>query len=114
VGSLDVSLLHFARPGRYLNVLHSCIGNAAMWSYILKRLLLMIPTVLGVLTLTFAVIQFVPGGPVEQMAHELRRGAEGGVPFGLRAHSGVDAQQIAQLNSRRCMASTSRRWCAMG
>jgi microcin C transport system permease protein len=46
-----------------------------MWSYILKRLLLMIPTLLGVLTLTFVVIQFVPGGPVEQMQHELRKGA---------------------------------------
>ena len=31
-----------------------------MWSYILKRVLLMIPTLLGVLTLTFAVVQFVP------------------------------------------------------
>ena len=68
-----------------------------MWSYILKRLLLMIPTLLGVLTLTFIVIQFVPGGPVEQMQHELRKGAENGAPFGLRAHSGVDAQQLAQL-----------------
>ena len=29
-----------------------------------KRLLLMIPTLLGVLTLTFAVVQFVPGGPM--------------------------------------------------
>jgi microcin C transport system permease protein len=72
-------------------------GNDAMWSYILKRLLLMIPTLLGVLTLTFVVIQFVPGGPVEQMQHELRKGAENGAPFGLRAHNGVDAQQIAQL-----------------
>ncbi|MGE8491418.1 MAG: microcin ABC transporter permease, partial [Paraburkholderia nemoris] len=52
-----------------------------MWSYILKRLLLMIPTLLGVLTLTFVVIQFVPGGPVEQMQHELRKGAENGAPF---------------------------------
>lgn len=68
-----------------------------MWSYILKRLLLMIPTLLGVLTLTFVVIQFVPGGPVEQMQHELRKGAENGAPFGLRTHTGVDAQQIAQL-----------------
>jgi|GEM_PF-491571 len=68
-----------------------------MWIYILKRLLLMIPTLLGVLTLTFVVIQFVPGGPVEQMQHELRKGAEGGAPFGLRSHSGVDAQQLAQL-----------------
>jgi len=70
-----------------------------MWSYILKRLLLMIPTLLGVLTLTFAVIQFVPGGPVEQMVHELRRGNENGAPFGLRAHNGVDAQEVAQLKA---------------
>lgn len=73
-----------------------------MWSYILKRLLLMIPTLLGVLTLTFAVIQFVPGGPVEQAVYELRKGAaqEGQrAGFGLRAHSGVDAQQLAQLKA---------------
>ena len=38
-----------------------------MASYILKRLLLMIPTLWGVLTVTFIVIQFVPGGPVEQI-----------------------------------------------
>jgi len=38
-----------------------------MWVYILKRLLLMIPTLFGVLLLTFVVIQFVPGGPVEQL-----------------------------------------------
>ncbi|MGZ8265766.1 MAG: microcin ABC transporter permease, partial [Burkholderiales bacterium] len=38
-----------------------------MWSYILKRVLLMIPTLLGILLITFAVTQFVPGGPVEQM-----------------------------------------------
>jgi microcin C transport system permease protein len=43
-----------------------------MRAYILKRLLLMIPTLLGVLTLTFAVVQFVPGGPVEQMVLELK------------------------------------------
>ena len=72
-----------------------------MWSYILKRLLLMIPTLIGVLTLTFAVIQFVPGGPVEQAVQELRKGAteQGAVPFGLRAHTGVDAQQLAQLKA---------------
>jgi len=40
--------------------------------YIIKRLLLMIPTLLGVLTLTFIVVQFVPGGPVEQMVLELK------------------------------------------
>jgi microcin C transport system permease protein len=70
-----------------------------MWSYILKRILLMIPTLVGVLTLTFVVIQFVPGGPVEQAVHDLRRGQTegGGGGFGLRTHTGVDAQQVEQL-----------------
>ena len=38
-----------------------------MGAYILKRILLMIPTLLGVMLLTFAIIQFVPGGPIEQI-----------------------------------------------
>ena len=46
-----------------------------MFAYILKRLLLMIPTLLGVLLLTFVVIQFVPGGPVEQYLAEAKAGA---------------------------------------
>ena len=46
--------------------------NSEILVYILKRILLMIPTLLGVLTLTFAVVQFVPGGPVEQLMLELR------------------------------------------
>jgi microcin C transport system permease protein len=45
-----------------------------MWVYILKRLLLMIPTLFGVLLLTFVVIQFVPGGPVDQYLAEARTG----------------------------------------
>jgi len=48
-----------------------------MTIYILKRLLLMVPTLLGVLMLTFVVIQFVPGGPVEQMVSQLQ-GRDGG------------------------------------
>ena len=43
-----------------------------MLAYILKRILLMLPTLLGVLLLTFVVIQFVPGGPVEQYMAEAK------------------------------------------
>ena len=46
-----------------------------MFAYILKRLLLMLPTLLGVLLVTFVVIQFVPGGPVEQYLAEAKAGA---------------------------------------
>lgn len=44
----------------------------AMTSYILKRLLLMIPTLLGIMLVSFVIIQFVPGGPVERMIAQLQ------------------------------------------
>ena len=37
-----------------------------MLAYIIRRLLLVIPTLLGVMIINFALVQFVPGGPVEQ------------------------------------------------
>ena len=43
-----------------------------MGSYILKRLLLMIPTLFGIMLITFAVIQLVPGGPIEQIIAKLQ------------------------------------------
>ena len=66
-----------------------------MLSYILKRILLMVPTLLGALTITFVVIQFVPGGPVEQLLAEARAGqGEGGA---YKAGRDSDAKQIAEL-----------------
>ena len=53
-----------------------------MAAYIAKRLLLMLPTLLGVLLLTFVVLQFVPGGPVEQYIAEARAGAGAAVEGG--------------------------------
>ena len=49
-----------------------------MWSYILKRVLLMIPTLFGILLITFVITQFVPGGPVEQMVAQLQGRDAGG------------------------------------
>ena len=48
-----------------------------MWTYILKRLLLMIPTLFGIVLVTFIVLQLVPGGPVERMMAQLRAGTRG-------------------------------------
>ena len=42
-----------------------------MGAYILRRFLLMIPTLLGIMAISFAVIQFAPGGPVEQVIAKL-------------------------------------------
>ncbi|WP_426955860.1 microcin C ABC transporter permease YejB [Muricoccus radiodurans] len=43
-----------------------------MGAYILRRLLLLVPTLFGIIVINFAVTQFAPGGPVEQMLQELR------------------------------------------
>ena len=43
-----------------------------MGAYIFRRLLLMIPTILGIMAISFAVIQFAPGGPVERVIAHLQ------------------------------------------
>src|ERR1700679_4093469 len=43
-----------------------------MLAYILRRLLLMIPTILGIMAVSFAIVQFVPGGPVERAISQLQ------------------------------------------
>jgi microcin C transport system permease protein len=75
-----------------------------MLSYIIKRLLLMVPTLLGVLLVTFAVIQFVPGGPVEQMVSQMQgrdSGGEGAAASGAgyRGRQGVDAKRIEEIRT---------------
>jgi microcin C transport system permease protein len=65
----------------------------------------MVPTLLGVLLLTFAVIQFVPGGPVEQYLAEAKAGsvaggggAEGG-GLSYRGGQGVDPKRLEQIKA---------------
>jgi microcin C transport system permease protein len=41
-------------------------------AYILRRLLLMVPTLFGIMLISFAIIQFAPGGPVEQVIAQIR------------------------------------------
>ena len=78
-----------------------------MWSYILRRLLLMIPTLFGIMLITFVIIQFVPGGPVEQLVYQLE-GREGGMEGagaaargpglgGYRGRQGIDAARMEEI-----------------
>jgi microcin C transport system permease protein len=68
--------------------------------YILKRLLLMIPTLIGVMLITFVVTQFVPGGPVERMMAQLSgfgAGKEAGGNSLYQGNKGLDQQRVEQL-----------------
>lgn len=67
-----------------------------MLVYILKRIGLMVPTILGALTVTFLVMQFVPGGPVEQILAEARAGG-GSEGAGYKAGRDVDKKQREEL-----------------
>ena len=68
-----------------------------MLTYLLKRIALMIPTLIGALTVTFVVMQFVPGGPVEQILAEAQATTKGGESGGYKAGRDIDKKQIEEL-----------------
>lgn len=73
-----------------------------MGAYILRRLLLMIPTLLGIMLISFIVIQFAPGGPVEQVIAQIT-GQGGGADARLGGGPSVDIGQnfdSSGVNSR--------------
>ncbi|MBJ3761309.1 microcin C ABC transporter permease YejB [Maribius pontilimi] len=47
-----------------------------MGAYILRRLLLIVPTLLGIMIVNFTLTQFVPGGPIEQIIAQLEGGGD--------------------------------------
>ena len=48
-----------------------------MGAYILRRLFLIIPTLIGIMLINFVLIQFVPGGPIEQIIAQMEDGSAG-------------------------------------
>ena len=89
-----------------------------MTAYLIRRLLLVIPTLFGIIAINFVVVQFAPGGPVEQMIAELRGKGDMSSRLGAAASefggSGPIAAPAASIRtwsptSGRCSASTSRR-----
>src|SRR6201747_2217625 len=73
-----------------------------MSAYIARRILLMIPTLLGILFVPFVVVQFAPGGPVERVIAQLSgadtggtsRISGGGGDFGQRGQVGASADAV--------------------
>ena len=94
-----------------------------MGAYILRRLLLIIPTMLGIMALSFTIIQFAPGGPIEKIIADLNgqgssatdrisggggdiaqggQGSEGGGEGSIkyRGSQGIDPEFIAELEKQ--------------
>jgi len=69
-----------------------------MSTYIVKRLLLMIPTLLMVLLINFVVIQLAPGGPVEQAIYQAQHAnnlAIGGLQY--QGQQGLTPEMLEQI-----------------
>lgn len=85
-----------------------------MAAYIARRLLLMIPTIFGILAISFVIVQFAPGGPVERVLAQLQgmdQGATSRISGGggsiatsegsaYRGAEGLDPKFIAALNKQ--------------
>ena len=83
-----------------------------MGAYILRRLALIIPTLLGIMVINFALVQFVPGGPIEQILAKVQGQGDvfegfagggdagvsaGGAESGYAGARGLPPEFIAQL-----------------
>jgi microcin C transport system permease protein len=69
-----------------------------MGAYLFRRLLLVIPTLFGIIAINFAVVQFAPGGPVEQMIAEMK--GKGAAAMGrMTGEGGAETAQAPAENS---------------
>lgn len=70
------------------------------FAYVIRRLLWVVPTLLGITMVTFAICQFVPGGPVELRILSLKGGmggGEGGASGGPARRGEISEAQLAQI-----------------
>ncbi len=81
-----------------------------MYAYIVRRLLLIVPTLLGIMIINFAVVQVLPGGPVEQMISQLtgeavdvtaRVGGEAGTEVTAGRKAEATGKQVGEASRYR-------------
>lgn len=92
--------------------------SVVLMRYVIKRILFMVPTLLGILLVTFTLVQFVPGGPVEQMVQALQgdQSGQGGAAVSVpgmaaaadmgqtaggvyRGRTGIDPKQLEEIKA---------------
>jgi microcin C transport system permease protein len=72
-----------------------------MIAYIIRRLLLIVPTLFGIMVLNFAIVQFAPGGPVEQTLAQIKGTAKS-------ATSAITGGQSELIGSQNQNVGSSR------
>jgi microcin C transport system permease protein len=84
-----------------------------MTAYIIRRLLLMIPTLFGIMLVSFVVVQFAPGGPVERVIAQLS-GTDTGATSRISGSPGGDFGARTQPGAGQFDATTSKYRGAQG
>ncbi len=70
-----------------------------MGAYIARRVLLMIPTILGIMFISFVIVQFAPGGPVERIIAQLQ-----GYDTGATGRFSGGGSEVGQSSSTQMAA----------
>ena len=82
-----------------------------MTAYIVRRLLLMIPTILGISVVCFLLCQFVPGGPVEQVISHLRAASSAHGASQVRSRRRkLRISRLTSASTSPCMSAISSGW----
>src|SRR5215470_12095080 len=80
-----------------------------MAAYIIRRLLFMIPTMFGIMLVSFLVVQFAPGGPVERVIAQLS-GADTGATSRISGSSGGDFGSRGQVQGGAQIDASSSKY----
>ncbi len=80
-----------------------------MTAYIIRRVLLMIPTLLGIMLVSFTVVQFAPGGPVERVIAQLS-GSDTGATSRISGSAGGDFGGRGQMQGASQLDATTSKY----
>ena len=80
-----------------------------MSAYIIRRILFMIPTLLGIMLVSFVVVQFAPGGPVERVIAQLS-GSDTGATSRISGSPGGDLGMRGQPGGASSMDAANSKY----
>src|SRR5437667_12561948 len=80
-----------------------------MTAYLIRRVLFMVPTLLGIMLVSFCVVQFAPGGPVERVIAQLS-GSDTGATSRISGLPGGDIAARGQPGGGAAIAAVSSKY----